>query len=558
MISCTFVVVRLFKILILLSLFLFTGIVWAVSPKPKSRIIVQFHESVNEQQVYRLFEGVVEKATALDVDNKIFVIEWSSVYLTKERLIEKLSTLSKVQNFQNDGIIKFRETTPTDTLFNRQWHLNLIKATKAWDLSRQAANRQGDTIVIAVIDDGLHLNHPDFKNNIWKNHSEVPGNMIDDDSNGYVDDVYGWNFMGQNNDISDSVNFDATHGTPVAGIIGARGNDTTGIAGIMWHVKLMIVTIADTSLSMPIYQSDAIRAYSYVLHQRKLYQNTKGKKGAFVVATNASWGIDDKMPHEAPLWCMIYDSLGKYGVMNVGAVSNNQALVDTKGDLPTLCPSRHLITVGSSTINDQYFSSGYSQQHVDLSAPGVNVFSVKAYNKENQISGDLYRGGYSGTSFAAPMVTAAVGLLHSYACEKFIDLNKSNPEAANLLIRRFILEGVDTIFALQGYTVTGGRLNIAKSMKIMDAYCYGTLNVNSLFLEQLSLYPNPGNGLISFSIMLPLEELTINVVNMQGQSQSFAIVENQIQLQTNAEGCYFIQLMYHNKSYGFKYMLINN
>jgi hypothetical protein len=436
--------------------------------------------------------------------------------------------------------------------------LNLIKATKAWDLSRQAANRQGDTIVIAVIDDGLHLNHPDFKNNIWKNHSEVPGNMIDDDSNGYVDDVYGWNFMGQNNDISDSVNFDATHGTPVAGIIGARGNDTTGIAGIMWHVKLMIVTIADTSLSMPIYQSDAIRAYSYVLHQRKLYQNTKGKKGAFVVATNASWGIDDKMPHEAPLWCMIYDSLGKYGVMNVGAVSNNQALVDTKGDLPTLCPSRHLITVGSSTINDQYFSSGYSQQHVDLSAPGVNVFSVKAYNKENQISGDLYRGGYSGTSFAAPMVTAAVGLLHSYACEKFIDLTKSNPEAANLLIRRFILEGVDTVVALQGYTVTGGRLNIAKSMKIMDAYCYGTLNINRLYLEQLSLYPNPGNGLISFSKILPLKEVTIKVVNMQGQSQSFAIVENQIQLQTNAEGCYFIQLMYHNKSYGFKYLLINN
>jgi hypothetical protein len=255
---------------------------------------------------------------------------------------------------------------------------------------------------------------------------------------------------------------------------------------------------------------------------------------------------------------MIYDSLGKYGVMNVGAVSNNQALVDTKGDLPTLCPSKHLITVGSSTINDQYFSSGYSQQHVDLSAPGVNVFSVKAYSKENQISGDLYRGGYSGTSFAAPMVTAAVGLLHSYSCEKFIDLTKSNPEAANLLIRRFILEGVDTVVALQGYTVTGGRLNIAKSMKIMDAYCYGTLNINRLYLQQLSLYPNPGNGLISFSKILPLKEVTINVVNMQGQSQSFAIVENQIQLQTNAEGCYFIQLMYHNKSYGFKYLLIKN
>jgi hypothetical protein len=79
-----------------------------------------------------------------------------------------------------------------------------------------------------------------------------------------------------------------------------------------------------------------------------------------------------------------------------------------------------------------------------------------------------------------------------------------------------------------------------------------------LYFEQLSFYPNPGNGLISFSKILPQKEVTINVVNMQGQSQSFAIVENQIQLQTNAEGCYFIQLMYHNKSYGFKYLLINN
>jgi hypothetical protein len=186
------------------------------------------------------------------------------------------------------------------------------------------------------------------------------------------------------------------------------------------------------------------------------------------------------------------------------------------------------------------------------------VFSVKAYNKENQISGDLYRGGYSGTSFAAPMVTAAVGLLHSYACEKFIDLTKTNPEAANLLIRRFILEGVDTISALQGYTVTGGRLNIAKSMKIMDAYCYGTLNINSLYWDKINLYPNPGNGIITFSKLLQLSDLTINIVNLQGQAQSFDIVENQIKLHTKAEGCYFVQIMHNYKRYNFKYLLVNN
>jgi hypothetical protein len=120
------------------------------------------------------------------------------------------------------------------------------------------------------------------------------------------------------------------------------------------------------------------------------------------------------------------------------------------------------------------------------------------------------------------------------------------------------LEGVDTVVALQGYTVTGGRLNIAKSMKIMDAYCYGTLNINSLYFEQLSLYPNPGNGLISFSKILQLSDLTINIVNLQGQAKSFDIVENQIKLHTKVEGCYFVQIMYNNKRYNFKYLLVNN
>ena len=127
-----------------------------------------------------------------------------------------------------------------------------------------------------------------------------------------------------------------------------------------------------------------------------------------------------------------------------------------------------------------------------------------------------------------------------------------------MLIRRFILEGVDTISALQGYTVTGGRLNIAKSMKIMDAYCYGTLNINSLYWDKINLYPNPGNGIITFSKLLQLSDLTINIVNLQGQAQSFDIVENQIKLHTKAEGCYFVQIMHNNKRYNFKYLLVNN
>src|SRR5690606_27888318 len=142
----------------------------------------------------------------------------------------------------------------------------------------------GDTIVVAIIDDGINPNHPDIQGNLWNNRHEIAGNGIDDDLNGYVDDVLGWNtYSTPMNDNITGGSWGGGHGTPVAGIVGAKGDNNVGVAGVNWNVKLMIIVGGGD-------QADALTAYGYVLASRKQYNETNGEKGAFIVSTNASWG----------------------------------------------------------------------------------------------------------------------------------------------------------------------------------------------------------------------------------------------------------------------------
>jgi hypothetical protein len=322
----------------------------------------------------------------------------------------------------------------------------------------------------------------------------------------------------------------------------------------MWKVKIMVVNVADTGSFPAIYQSDVLRAYSYVLQQRKLYNQTNGKQGAFVVATNSSWGIDGKFPNQAPLWCAMYDSLGKYGVLNVSAVSNNPSnLIDTDGDLPTLCPSAHLITVGSSTLGDNYFSSGYSTTSVDLSAPGANVFSTNAYTKIAVQNNLLYQGNFSGTSYASPMVTAAVGVLASNACPRILDSLKVNPIKWNILLKRFILEGVDVLPSLAGKSLTGGRLNIQKSLSLMDDYCFGRMSVDeSLQSTFVKVFPNPGQS----QIQILSDKIISSVVclNSLGQAINLPVIQdNTLIVDFLPSGLYVLQITSNGYTHSLKW-----
>ncbi len=354
---------------------------------------------------------------------------------------------------------------PNDTLFNRQWqYINSIAlggnpeadldADLAWDMTTGGVTVNGDTIVLVALDDGVDLTHEDWGDNLWRNHGEIPNNGIDDDENGYIDDVNGWNPTTN----SGAVGNRADHGTPVMGIMGARGNNITGVTGVNWEVKVMMVK-TDFNAN----EATLIAGYGYPLALRKMYNETNGEKGAFIVATNASWGTDNGMPEDAPIWCALYDSLGTVGILNCGATTNSNINVDVAGDLPTTCPSDYLIGVTNVNISgEKENQAGYGETNIDLGSFGEDVYTLKKNNRY---------GTFGGTSAATPHVTGAIGLLYASPCNTFGDLMKENPAAAALLARQYILEGVKPNESLEGKSVTGGQLNLNNSMQLLMQDC---------------------------------------------------------------------------------------
>jgi hypothetical protein len=197
---------------------------------------------------------------------------------------------------------------------------------------------------------------------------------------------------------------------------------------------------------------------------RQRYNETNGEEGAFVVATNSSWGIDFGQPEDSPLWCAYYDTLGVYGILNCGATINGNQNVDVVGDLPTACGSDYMISVTNMNHFDQKVTSaGYGSETIDLGAFGQGTWNVQA--------GGGY-GGFGGTSGATPHVAGTIGLIYSLPCPGLIELANENPQAAADLVREAIFETVEPNASLEGITVTGGRLNVKQVMQYMAAaYC---------------------------------------------------------------------------------------
>ncbi|MBE2280455.1 MAG: S8 family serine peptidase, partial [Ignavibacteriaceae bacterium] len=351
-------------------------------------------------------------------------------------------------NFQNSEIF------PNDPSFNQQWALHNtgqsggtvdadIDAPEAWVFSTGGLTALGDTIVIAVVDGGVDLTHPDL--NLWRNWGEIPGNNIDDDGNGYIDDIYGWNAYNNNGTIPSD-----NHGTHVSGITAARGNNNLGVSGVNWNAKVMILAGSSSN------EATVVRAYSYILKQRTLYNQTNGVQGAFVVVTNASFGVDYGNPANYPIWCGIYDSLGVAGILSCGATANLNINIDVTGDIPTACPSDFMVSVTNTTRTDTRNSgAAYGLTTIDLGAPGTQIY--------NTTSGGSY-GNLTGTSMATPTVAGGIALMFAAANQQFISAYKLNPAAGALQIKQFLMEGTDPISALAGVTVSGGRLNVYNSV----------------------------------------------------------------------------------------------
>ncbi len=350
---------------------------------------------------------------------------------------------------QNNHIIRDR-AIPNDDEFADQWQHNNIDSQAAWDITTGGVTATGDTIVVCIVENA-DLPHPDLIDNAWFNHLEIPGNGTDDDGNGYVDDFQGWNPAGTNDAV-----YGGAHGTEVAGMIGAQGNNGSQVAGANWDVKMMVVTRAGIA------EDAVVESYTYPLIMRRLYNTTDGEQGAFVVATNASWGIDNADHTQYPIWCALYDTLGTAGILNCGATANNNVDIDQVDDMPTGCESDFMVSVTATNAQDIRTFSGYGATTIDVGAPGDQVFTT-------QIGGGT--GAASGTSFASPLTAGIIGLLYSAPCSSMMDLVNADPREGALYVRQALFNGVEQVGNLPGNCVTGGRVNSNNSLEWIMSNC---------------------------------------------------------------------------------------
>jgi hypothetical protein len=235
------------------------------------------------------------------------------------------------------------------------------------------------------------------------------------------------------------------------------------VTGVNWRVKLL--NVAGT-----LYEDEIIAGYEYVGNLRRRYNQTNGQQGAFVVATNASFGLDKEFAEDHPLWCAVYDSLGQLGIVSVGATTNDNRNVEIEGDMPSTCTSEFLITVTNiDQLGAKVANTGYGKVSIDLGAPGQNTYSTA--NVGNATPGYAPLGG---TSAATPHVTGAVGLLYSMPCPTFSSDALTDPVACARRVRDAIVLNTEPNDDLDGITVTGGHLDLARATAFIQELCQGS------------------------------------------------------------------------------------
>ena len=481
-------------------------------------ILVKFTQSTSVESFCKDFKVTTNSEVNFKADRCLSksINLWLLKYDPKSGNAETI--LSQVRNHKdvliaqhNHTNVTLRTTTPNDTQFGNQWgHNNTgqsggtigadIESTEAWDISTGGMTTQGDEIVVAVIDGGFELTHPDLVPNLWVNTDEIPGNGLDDDNNGFVDDINGWDAFNNDGTIPNS-----NHGTHVSGIVGARGNNNQGVSGVNWDVKLMMVAGSSGN------EATVVAAYGYVLDERTLYNTTNGAQGAFVVSTNSSFGVDFGNAANFPLWCAMYDDMGAQGIISATATANQNIDVDAVGDVPTTCISDYMIGVTNTTDTDaRNNGAAFGATSIDIGAPGTGILSTT-------LNGNY--GNLTGTSMATPQVAGAVALLMAAACDDFITDYKNNPGVEALALRDAILDGADPITALNGITTTGGRLNVYNSILELNPGANGQCNPDfSLSTNQDTIEVcSPSDAVYSIDVISQLNFIDPVTLSVTGQ-----------------------------------------
>ncbi|MDH6106571.1 S8 family serine peptidase [Anabaenopsis tanganyikae CS-531] len=397
------------------------------SPYAPNRLIVKFNREVNSTQ-------------ANEIKNSLGVVKTQNIRLTGAEIWQlsgttsvetALATYGKSRVFEYiepDYIVTTAATIPNDPGFNLLWGLHNtgqtggtpdadIDAPEAWDI--QTGNPD---LVIGVIDTGVDYTHPDLVGNIWTNTGEIAGNGIDDDGNGYIDDIRGWDFAYNDNNPMDV----GGHGTHVSGTIAGKGNNAVGVTGVAWNAKIMpLKFLDDTGFGST---SNAILAVDYATAQG-------------VKLTNNSWGGGGYSQG-------LYDAIaaaGDAGSLFIAAAGNDSNNNDSSPSYPASYNLDNIISVASTTHTDglSWFSN-YGLTTVDLGAPGSSIYSTVPGNSYASISG---------TSMASPHVAGAAALLWS-----------ENPTWTAQQVKDVLLQTVDPTETLNGITVSGGRLNVYNAL----------------------------------------------------------------------------------------------
>lgn len=292
---------------------------------------------------------------------------------------QQLAALPGVMYAQVDHAVA-AQVQPDDARYLEQWNMPRIRMPEAWNVITDTSN-----LIIATIDTGIDLQHPDLRDQLWTNPGEIAGNGVDDDGNGYIDDIHGWHFyqvysggqaLPQDNGLLDDVN---GHGTHVAGIIAAAGNNAQGVAGVAWRARLMPVRVLDNDAVG--WESDVVRGLQYAV-----------ANGANVV--NLSLGLATPGPALAEAVAQAEAQ----GVLLVAAAGNNGGAAL----YPAAYPS--VLSVGASTQADLRAAFSNRGSRLDLLAPGVDILST--WN-------GLPYFARSGTSMAAPHVAGVAALLRT-------------------------------------------------------------------------------------------------------------------------------------------------
>ncbi|MDC0714925.1 S8 family serine peptidase [Stigmatella sp. ncwal1] len=325
---------------------------------------------------------------------------------------------------------------PNDARFGELWGLHNtgqsggtadvdINAPEAWELTQGS----GPSGVVAVIDTGIDYTHPELKDNLWTNPGEIPGNHVDDDGNGYIDDIHGINAITRSGDPMD----DNEHGTHCAGTIAGRGNNSTGVVGVNWSAQLMACKFLDSGGSGTL--ADAVTCLEYI-HQMK----TRALHPVNVIATNNSWGGGSFSQELQDAVIQQRDD----GILFVAAAGNNNTDNDTLASYPGSYFLSNIISVAAHDRSDTLASfSNYGQRTVHLAAPGVGILS--------SVPGGKYDS-FDGTSMAAPHVSGVIGLLKA-----------QDPGRDWRQIKNLVLAGAVSSTAAQGKTLTGSRLRASDS-----------------------------------------------------------------------------------------------